>query len=55
MTDGERFIACVPGEPADRTPFLVSFWPWASTRARWIKEGMPESGLKNNCLAFKAL
>ena len=41
MTDRERFIACILGEPVDRPPFWLFWEPWKSTYLRWIDEGMP--------------
>ncbi len=41
MTDRERFLACILGEPVDRAPFWLSWGPWASTYRRWETEGKP--------------
>jgi len=41
MTDRERFLACVLGEPVDRVPYWLHFGPWRSTWRRWQAEGMP--------------
>lgn len=38
MTDRERFIACVLGEPVDRPPYWLFWGPWGSTWARWQSE-----------------
>ncbi len=43
MTDRDRFVACILGEPVDRPPFLLYWEPWPSTWRRWIDEGKPES------------
>ena len=42
MTDRERFLACINGEPVDRPPYWLFWSPWRTTRARWLKEGMPK-------------
>ena len=41
MTDRERFLACLAGEPVDRPPYWLFWNPWRTTRARWQREGMP--------------
>jgi uroporphyrinogen decarboxylase len=41
MTDRERFLACVLGEPADRRPYWIFWGPWRTTWERWQREGMP--------------
>jgi len=43
MTDRERFIACILGEPLDRPPHWVFWGPWKTTWQRWRREGMPEA------------
>lgn len=42
MTDRERFIACLLGEPVDRPPYWLFWGPWQTTWERWQKE-KPES------------
>ena len=42
MTDRERFLACILGEPVDRPPFWLYWGPWQTTVDRWKTEGMPE-------------
>ncbi len=41
MTDRERFVRCVLGQPVDRPPFWLYWGPWATTWQRWQKEAMP--------------
>lgn len=41
VTDRERFLACVRGEPVDRPPFWLYWGPWGTTFARWEREGKP--------------
>lgn len=43
MTDRERFVACLLGEPVDRPPYWLFWSPWATTWARWEREGKPAS------------
>ena len=43
MTDRERFVACILGEPVDRPPYCLFWGPWGTTWNRWKKEGKPES------------
>jgi len=38
MTEKERFVACVLGEPVDRPPYWLFWGPWSTTWARWQKE-----------------
>ncbi len=42
MTDRERFIATITGQPVDRPPFLLMWGPWGTTWQRWMDEGKPE-------------
>jgi len=42
MTDRERFLACLLGEPVDRPPYLINFGAWATTLKRWEREGPPQ-------------
>ena len=42
MTDRDRFLACLNGESLDRSPYWLFWTPWPTTRARWVREGMPE-------------
>ena len=45
LTQGERFIRCMTGEPIDRVPFGVGlgWYPWGQTLARWRQEtGQPD-------------
>lgn len=39
MTDRERFLACVLGEPLDRPPYWLLWGPWGTTLERWKREG----------------
>jgi len=41
MTDRERFVRCVLGEPVDRPPFWLFWSPWGWTWRRWEREGKP--------------
>jgi uroporphyrinogen decarboxylase len=41
MTDRERFVDCVLGEPVDRPPFLLFWSPWGRAWQRWEREGKP--------------
>ncbi|MBP8128319.1 MAG: hypothetical protein KA184_01975 [Candidatus Hydrogenedentes bacterium] len=41
MTDRERFVACVLGEPVDRVPYWLAWGPWETTWRRWCEEGKP--------------
>ncbi|NLE44246.1 MAG: hypothetical protein GX620_05960 [Chloroflexi bacterium] len=43
MTDRERFVACVLGEPVDRPPYWLFWGPWATTWERWTREGKPSA------------
>jgi uroporphyrinogen decarboxylase len=40
LTQGERFIRCMTGEPIDRVPFGIGlgWYPWGQTLDRWRKE-----------------
>jgi hypothetical protein len=42
MTDRERFLGCVLGEPVDRVPFCLFWGPWGRTWQRWEREGKPQ-------------
>lgn len=42
MTDRERFVACLLGEPVDRPPYWLFWSPWSTTWERWEKEGKPK-------------
>ena len=42
MTNRERFLKLMRGEPVDRAPFFPCFGPWPATLERWHKEGLPE-------------
>ncbi len=41
MTDRERFVNCVLGQPVDRPPFWLFWGPWARAWKRWEAEGKP--------------
>lgn len=43
MTERERFLACVLGQPVDRPPYLLLFGPWPTTAKRWEREGGPRA------------
>jgi hypothetical protein len=42
MNDRERFLACVLGEPVDRSPYWLYWEPWKTTLERWRREGLSE-------------
>ncbi len=42
MTDRDRFVSYLLGEPVDRPPFWLFWGPWGRTWQRWIDEGKPE-------------
>jgi len=42
MTNRERFLKLMRGQPVDRAPFFPCFGPWEATRERWHREGLPE-------------
>ncbi|MCC7354878.1 MAG: hypothetical protein IT330_14130 [Anaerolineae bacterium] len=42
MNDRARFVATILGDPVDRPPYWLYWSPWASTVARWEKEGKPK-------------
>jgi uroporphyrinogen decarboxylase len=41
MTDRERFVSCVLGEPVDRVPYCLFWGPWGRAWSRWEREGKP--------------
>lgn len=41
MTDRERLVAYMAGEPVDRPPYWIFWMGWARTMERWRREGMP--------------
>lgn len=42
LTNRERFLKLMRGEPVDRAPFFPCFGPWPETLARWRREGLAE-------------
>ena len=40
MTNRERFLRLMRGEPVDRAPFFPCFGPWPETLERWHREGL---------------
>ena len=42
MTDRDRLIATILGQPTDRPPYWLYWAPWETGRQRWLKEGMPD-------------
>ena len=42
LTNRERFIRLMRGDPIDRAPFFPCFGPWPQTLARWQREGLPK-------------
>ena len=41
VTNRERFLRLMRGEPVDRAPFFPCFGPWPATLERWRGEGLP--------------
>jgi len=41
LTNRERFLRTMRGEPVDRAPFFPCFGPWPQTLERWRREGLP--------------
>ena len=41
LTNRERFLRLMRGEPVDRAPFFPCFGPWPATLERWRSEGLP--------------
>ncbi len=41
MTDRDRFLACILGDPVDRPPYWLFWAPWGPTWRRWQAEGKP--------------
>ena len=41
LTNRERFLRLMRGEPVDRAPFFPCFGPWPATLERWRREGLP--------------
>lgn len=41
MTDRDRFVNCLLGEPIDRVPYMLFWGPWGRTWQRWEREGKP--------------
>jgi hypothetical protein len=42
MTDRDRLIATILGQPTDRPPYWLYWSPWETGRQRWLSEGMPD-------------
>ena len=42
LTNRERFLRLMRGEPVDRAPFFPCFGPWPETLERWLGEGLGE-------------
>jgi uroporphyrinogen decarboxylase len=42
MSDRERFLACILGQPVDRPPYWLFWGPWRTTGERWNREGRPK-------------
>jgi len=40
MTNRERFLGLMRGQPVDRAPFFPCFGPWPATLERWHREGL---------------
>jgi uroporphyrinogen decarboxylase len=51
MNDRERFIACITGQPVDRSPYWLYWGPWGTTWRRWEREGKPAS-ITDHRMAF---
>lgn len=41
MTDRERYLACVLGQPVDRPPYWLYWSPWGTAWQRWCAEDKP--------------
>ena len=44
LTDRQRFVACVLGEPLDRPRYWLSWPPWGSTWRRWREDAARQPG-----------
>ena len=42
MTNRDRFLKLMRGDPVDRAPFFPCFGPWPATLERWHREGLPD-------------
>ena len=50
MTNRDRFVKLMRGEPVDRAPFFPCFWAWPQTLERWYAEGLsPDADWKALC------
>jgi uroporphyrinogen decarboxylase len=52
LTNRERFLRLMRGEPVDRAPFFPCFGPWPETLARWRREGLPEEADYREVVGF---
>ena len=41
LTNRDRFLKLMRGQPVDRAPFFPCFGPWPETLQRWRREGLP--------------
>ncbi|MGC9346574.1 MAG: uroporphyrinogen decarboxylase family protein [Anaerolineae bacterium] len=42
ISDRERYLATLLGDPVDRAPYYLYWGPWARTWQGWRQEGMPD-------------
>lgn len=52
MTDRERFVRCVLGEPVDRPPYYIFWSPWPRTWDRWRREARQPENVEDWGLIF---
>ena len=52
MTNRDRFLKLMRGEPVDRAPFFPCFGPWPATLDRWHREGLPEDQSYADAVGF---
>jgi hypothetical protein len=41
LTNRDRFLRLMRGQPVDRAPFFPCFGPWPQILAPWRREGLP--------------
>jgi hypothetical protein len=52
LTNRDRFLRLMRGQPVDRAPFFPCFGPWPQTLARWRREGLPEEADWRSIVGF---
>ena len=55
LSNRERFLRLMRGEPVDRAPFFPCFGPWPQTLERWHREGLPSGEDVDFCERATAL